>query len=1073
MDLVSTPHTVVIPVEAHGSAVVARPARGSTRVGVVVPRLDSGSVAEALDNAAARRRGIDFHRAQELGALGRRSASALRRHLSIDPVIRSPLWARTDTASSLTIRRAKTAALLAGAWTAGASEQAATEGDRNALAELAGGNLDYETVEAELGAVATGADPMLAMSGSTWRLVNPQEAWQLLAGHLLTADVVSRFLRVATDVLSERDPLGGVSGVERLSAQVQGVGRVYSQHLRHGLARTLALLCTHGHDLSIGRPYAAAARARHCVDQLLRGEAEDSVRIAVRVRRLADLGDVLPLLAEAAPAEFVSAVDRTLRSPSETAGLWFADTGDDSFVGGPSSPHTALLFALETLVWLPDHLADVADIMFRLEAVDPGGRLANRPSGTFSAVFSAWAPQTCIGPQERLEVLTGLRDRLVDQADGSTHLSALIRLLARLIPRDGSVVIPISRPQIRDYQLPLARRDHDVESQYVGEIIELLLSLVEHRVRQRRQADGLLDVLETPGGVTTATLLPPSARDRLWTLFEEAPTMFAPEELTTISQRLMGLARLHHNYPEAAWALPTEETDRVARLAEQIAAAQPVPNDPVEANVWLFEDWDPHLGSGTSPADDLMAYDQELGERRATAVGEVIRIAGLNGLRRLAARAQANHSTDPVGVIGVALEEAESQARDADTTSPPLPVGDIKTRLLGALDLPVDGTAASADELHAAQIAQGYFAARFRRKQRVAGDGWAWLGELLRGDDLTVNQQARLTELTRDHPRAWQEAETLGIATLAVYWKLMNWHGLGHDFEHVEDVVRGLLRVGRAGGAIALLAIYDSDTSLEPDRRFELVVEVLEALDPSQITEPIHPRYIKKLLDFLAQHRPLTAHNLNEPLMRRLTQLEIAYAAIRDPDEPTPFIHDRMALDPSTFVQLVCIRYRRANVQPEDHDPYADMSPDELALRAEQAKAAYRILSGWRRPPGLDSAGLVNYEQLRIWMDEAQQLLDEKDRRRIGDEHIGRVLSTAPPDSTDGIAPPSPSDDCSKRDKHPNSRRTRHGTPIRTHRYERRSRNRTDSRVTTSPRKGDQRRRQNRLALAPHSPTPP
>ena len=107
-------------------------------------------------------------------------------------------------------------------------------------------------------------------------------------------------------------------------------------------------------------------------------------------------------------------------------------------------------------------------------------------------------------------------------------------------------------------------------------------------------------------------------------------------------------------------------------------------------------------------------------------------------------------------------------------------------------------------------------------------------------------------------------------------------------------------------------------------------------------------------------------------------------------------------------LQLVRMRYRRANLQPEDHDPYADMSPDELALRAEQAKAAYRILSGWRRPPGLDSAGLVNYEQLRIWMDEAQQLLDEKDRRRIGDEHIGRVLSTAPPDSTDGIAPPIP-----------------------------------------------------------------
>ena len=413
VDLASTPHTVIVPVETHGGHVVARPAPGSSRV--VVPRLDSGEVAKALDSAAARRRGIDFQRAQELGALGRRSASALRRHLSVDPVIRSPLWARTDTARSVTTRRAKTAALLAGGWTTGDAGQEGTGGDRTALVELAGGNLDYETVEGELRGVTRGADPLLSVSGSTWRLVNPPEAWQLLADRLLTADVLSRFVRVATDVLSERDPLAAVSGVERMTAQVRGVGRVYSEHLRHGLARTLALLSTLGHDLSVVRPTRAVALARHCVDQLLRGETdENSASTAEKVRRLADLGEVLPLLAEAAPAEFVSAVDRTLRSPSEAGGLWFTDTGDDSIVGGTSSPHTSLLFALETLAWLPDHLVDVADLLLRLEVADPGGRLANRPSGSFSGIFSVWAPQTSASHQDRLEVLTGLRDRLGD-----------------------------------------------------------------------------------------------------------------------------------------------------------------------------------------------------------------------------------------------------------------------------------------------------------------------------------------------------------------------------------------------------------------------------------------------------------------------------------------------------------------------------------------------------------------------------------------------------------------------------------------------------------------------------------
>ena len=1008
VNLAATPHTLILPVETYGGDVVARPAPYSTRSCVIVPRLDCGSVAEALSNAAASCRGIDFHRAQDLGALGRRSASALRRHLSIDPVIRSPLWARTDTASSVLTRRAKTAALLAGAWTTTAGEQEDIDSDPTALAELAGRNLDYDTVESELLALTRGADPMLSVSGSTWRLVNPQEAWQLLADHLLTHNALQRFLRVAKRVLGERDPLADVSGVERLTAQVQGVGRVYSQSLRHGMACSLALLSTLGQDLMIVTPYNVVVLAHHCVDQLLRGEAEeDGTPTEGKIRRLADLADVLPLLAEAAPSKFISAIDCTLRHPSKAAG-WFTDSEDNSIVGIPPSPHTSLLFALETLAWLPDHLVDVADILVRLEVADPGGRLANRPSGSFSAIFSIWAPQTSASHQERLKVLTGLRDRLVDQAD-DTPSRALIRLLAKLIPRDGSVVIPGSRPQVRDYQLPQVRRDRDVKCEHVEEVSELILSLVEHRVREHKEAQGMLDVLETTGGITTATSLAPAARERLWKLVEEALTIFAPEELTTVGQRLVGIARLHENYPDVPWALPTKETKRIVRIAEQISATQLAPDEVVEANVWLFEHWNPHLGPEFSPAKDLPAYDEELSKQRATAVGNVIRAEGLNGLHRLAARATAKGSTAPLDFIGVALERVESQAQEADNKCPRLPLKDVERLLLRALDLPIDYVAVSAHEKNAVQIAHGYFGARFRRRCRIKGDGWAWIGQLLRDESLSTFQQARLIELTRDHPRAWREAEALGSATLAAYWKLMNWAGLGLDFEYVEDVVRGFLGVGRVGAAVAVLNVYDDNLSLKPDRRCALAIEVLEALNPNdtaQMTELVHHRQITELFDFVAQCRPLTGENLNDPLMQRLVQLAMAYSALRDLDEPTPFIHDLMALEPSKFVDLIRTAYRPAEAQSQDHNRHTNMSPKQLALRAEQAKAAHRILCSWQRPPGLDSAGIIQYEQLRSWIDEAQRLLGQSDCRRVGDEHIGRVLSAAPPDPTDLIAPP-------------------------------------------------------------------
>lgn len=1009
VDIASTPHTVVIPLETSGGPVVARPPGVTNQRSIVVPRLDSTSVAKALDTAAARQRGIDFQRAQELGALGHRSTSALRRQLSTDPVIRLPPWAQTDTATSVSTTRAKTAALLAGTWTTGAAEVEDVEGDRDAVTELAGGNLDYETVEIELRTFARHPDPMLAISDSIWRLINPQEAWLLLADHLLTGDILSRFLRVATRVLSEKDPLRGVSGLERLTSQVQGVGRVYSEHLRRGLARTLVLLSAHGHDYSFIGSRTAVASVRHCVAQLLSGDGQDDDLTEEKVRRLADLGDVLTLLAEAAPSEFVSAVDRILCSPSEVGQLWFTDTDHESILAGPPSPHTALLGALETLAWLPEHLADVADILLRLDVIDPGGRLANRPGATFSDIFSAWAPQTSSSPQERLKVLEGLSRRLLTQNAGDARLSALMRLLAGLIPRRGSTVMAKPRPQIRDFQPPPLQRDLEVESGYVAEITETLLSLVEHRIRQRGQVEGMLDLLEGASGITTLTLLSPQARDRLWSLFEDTISMFDPGEIAPVGQRLKNLARLHQNHPEASWALPREETDRIAGLAEQIATAQQVQDDPIEANAWLFEQYLPGLGPELSPRHDLEAYERALHEQRAAAVGKVIRTEGLNGLYRLAAHTQANPRSAPPAYIGVALEESESNRLDAATAGLPLQEEDIETNLLKALDLPIESTSTPSDAQHATQIAHGYFQARFHRKQRSEDGGWTWIAAMLRQEDMTDVQQARLIELTRDHPRAWQEAEALGPTTLSNYWKLMNWAGLGLDFEHVEEVVRGFLSVGRAGGAVTLLTNYDSVQSLQPDRRLELGVEALEGFDPSDpahVADLIELPVVAQLLDLLAEQRPLTAHNLNDPLMQRLTRLELRFVGLRDLDESAPYIHDRMAMDPNTFVELVCLAYRRSNHQSEPQDPLAHLSAEQRAQRVASAKAAFRILQSWQRPPGLDEAGVVNYEQLRTWIEEARRLLDSWDRRNWGDEHIGRVLSVAPPDPSDGIAPP-------------------------------------------------------------------
>ena len=1004
-------HTVVIPVQAHGGAIVARPGRDGTRDCVVVPRLDSRSVAEALNSEAARGQGIDFQRAQSLGALGRRSASALRRELSDQSIVESPRWARTGGESSLAASRAKTAALLAGQWMPGSDDQAATSGDRRALVRLAGGNVDYEAIEFELNRLATGPDPMLAVSRSTWRLVNPYEAWLLLARHLVTADAVRQFLLVAVEVLGERDPFGDMAADEHFEAQLRGVGRRHSRALRRGVAHTLALLCTHGGGVSLMGGRDAADLARCCVGELFDTTGDSDTSIAARVRRLAELGEVQPLLAEAAPDEFVAAVERTLQPVSEAAGLWFADSWDDLSVAGASSPHTPLLFSLEMLAWLPDHLADVADILLRLEVLDPGGRLANRPAETFSAIFSSWAPQTGVGHQQRLEVLEGLHDRVraCDGDDG--RVGALVRLLAALMPHSGSIVMSRTPPQIRDYRPAPERIAGQVVCAYEEDVCELLVGLTEHRVRERRDPDGMLEVLEAAGGVTTATSLPPAFRDRLWTLFEEAASTFAPEELAVVGQRLEGLVRLHRQYANAGWALPADEADRIARIAEQIAAGRDIPDDPVERHLWLFDRYHPDLDDDVSRFEDLAAYEQKLLARRTAAVSDVVGADGLGSVYRLAERAEASGRGAPVGVIGEALEALESGRQDDTELGEQCPmVGDLELRQLAALNLPIDDTDKSQSAQRETAIARGYFSARFRRIRRDIGDGWGWLSELLHRQGLTATQQARLVELTRDHPRAWQQAEALGAAPLQEYWKLMTWHGLGHDFDHLEDVALGLLSVGRAADAVELLATYTGAATLNPQRRTELATHALEALasnDAAQIRGTLHDRWhITQLLDSLAQHHPLTRDNLDNPQLQRLAQLEIDYALLRTVGEPAPLIHDRMLLDPHTFVEVV----QGARFGSEDHPPGLDSgestSPEPTSRWRMSRNNARRILRSWQRPPGTDDAGALDQQQMRAWIAEAQRLLDELGLRDIGDRHIGIVLSAAAADPTDGIAPP-------------------------------------------------------------------
>ena len=201
-------------------------------------------------------------------------------------------------------------------------------------------------------------------------------------------------------------------------------------------------------------------------------------------------------------------------------------------------------------------------------------------------------------------------------------------------------------PQIREYQLPPQRVAGEVVSDYLGEVVELLVSVTEYRVRELRDTAAIPDLIEPAAGVTTATSLPPAARDRLWVLLEEAVSMFELDDLSAVGRRLEGLVRFHSSHPDADWALPADETDRLDRLAQRIAGDGAAPADSVEANLWLFAEYHPSAVTYQSSDQALPVLIDRAGPpiSKQIAVAEIARVGLPPELPRLVAAARLRDS---------------------------------------------------------------------------------------------------------------------------------------------------------------------------------------------------------------------------------------------------------------------------------------------------------------------------------------------------------------------------------------------------------------------------------------------
>jgi hypothetical protein len=357
--------------------------------------------------------GYSEQRARNLVNRAGNDLNALLRLLS--DLSAMPEWATQSEACDIAI------AQLLGQW------NDEYEGDQVVAGELSG-NAYGEWIAKIQKAASAKAAPLELLNGR-WKFTARYEAWMYLCP-LVGANVIERFEKLAITVLSERNPELDLPKERRFAANIYGRRRRYSGHIRQGMAETLVLLGTHGDSLRACASGRAKGVAWNVVSTLLR-HADAS--------EWASLNDVLPLLAEASPDAFLSAVGGASERPDEPFTGVFAQE-DGGVMGRTYS--SGLLWALEALAWSPEYLSRVCAILANLAAVDPGGQYANRPSNSLVTILLPWLPQTTADATARYAAMQGVVRNQPEIA---------WKVLLGLLPHHHGTSSPTHKPKWRNF----------------------------------------------------------------------------------------------------------------------------------------------------------------------------------------------------------------------------------------------------------------------------------------------------------------------------------------------------------------------------------------------------------------------------------------------------------------------------------------------------------------------------------------------------------------------------------------------------------------------------------------------
>ena len=410
----------------------------------------------------------------------------------------------------------------------------------------------------------------------------------------------------------------------------------------------------------------------------------------------------------------------------------------------------------------------------------------------------------------------------------------------------------------------------------------------------------------------------------------------------------------HRSYPDAKWAIPEAELSPLATIYDKFT-----PDDPATAHGWLFSGR-PDLPDG-SERGDLETLYANLDAARQSAIVSAYGSGGPEAILSIA------ESAEQPGEVGRAFF--------------------IGVGAVPALELALEH--AGSEKGHYRLMARGIFWALFHQR------GWPALDELLERAKVTDVPSQGLANVFLAAPadrETWLRLSEQKLKVQRRYWELLYPWGVSRENEvDVAFVALKLLESHRAPAV--------ADWISHQPVHHEIVIRTLEQL-PADLMGPSRPEArsnwsiydITSLLEKLDEAEAVDDSTI--------AHLELPFISGLSHDSRRDLaLHREISRDPALFADLVAHMCRRDDGQTDD------VVNEQAAWVA--GSILVPIMMGQGIVPGKMEDGVVDYEALTTWVNEARRLCAERGRGGIGDDFIGQLLSRAPV-GDDGIWPCEP-----------------------------------------------------------------